>query len=71
MVIGIVKLEIHIFANITWSQYRWATWLDGYGLLRLSHTFLKLMAIALAKVEIKFFLISRHHMINESRDSMD
>ena len=28
------------------------------------------MAIVLAKLEIKLFLISRDHMVNESRDSV-
>ena len=71
MVIDVVKLEMHIFANITWSHDRWVTWLDGYGQLDLSHTWLKLVVIVLMKVEIKFFLISRDHMINKSRESMD
>ena len=52
MVIGVVKLEIYIFANKTWSHDRW----NGYGQLDLSHTLLKLVAIALAKVEMTFFL---------------
>ena len=52
MIIGIVKLESHIFANITWSHDRWVTWLDGYGQLDLSYTLLKLVAIVLMKVEI-------------------
>ena len=71
MVIGVVKLEMHIFANITWSHDRWVTWLDCYGQLDLSHTLLELVVIVLAKVEISFFLISRDYIINESRDSMN
>ena len=44
-------------------------WLDGCDQLNLSHTLLKLVVIALAKVEIKpFFCISRDDMINESHD---
>ena len=54
MVIGVVKLDMHIFANITLSHDIWVTSLDGYGQLDLSHTFRKLMTIVLAKVEIKF-----------------
>ena len=71
MVIVIVKLEMHIFVNITWSHDRWAPWLDGYGQLDFSHTLLKLVAIVLAKVQIKFVLTSRGHIINESHDPMD
>ena len=63
MVIGIVILEMHLFANITWSNDRWVPWLDGSGQLDLSHTLLKLVAIILAKVEVKLFLhiIWSHH----------
>ena len=61
MVIGVVKLEMQIFANITWSHHRWVTWLNGYGQLDLSHTLLLLVVTVLAKVEIKFFDIMRSH----------
>ena len=71
MVIGAVKLEMHIFMNITQSHYRWVKWLNGYDQFHLKHALLKLVAIFLAKVEIKIFLKSRDHTINESRDSMD
>ena len=73
MVIGIVKLESHIFANITWSHDRWVTWLDGYGQIDLSHTLLKLVVIVLKKVDIKikFILLSGDRMINESHDLME
>ena len=71
MVIGAVNLEMHIFANITWSHDRWVTWLGGSCQFGLSHTLIKLVTIVLAKVEIKLFLISRDQMINESRDSVD
>ena len=37
---------------------------------QLKPTLLKLVAIVLAKVNIKLFLISRGHIINESRDSV-
>ena len=50
MVIGIVKLEMHVFA-IMWSYDRWVTWLEGCGRLNWSHTLLKLVAIVLTKVE--------------------
>ena len=36
VVIGVVKLEVHIFANIAWSHDRWFMWLDGCGQL-ISH----------------------------------
>ena len=36
MVIGIAKLEMHLFENITLSHDRWVTWLDGCGQLNLS-----------------------------------
>ena len=55
MVIGIAKLEMHIFANITGPYDRWVTWLDGYGHFELSNTLLKLVAIVLAMVGIKFY----------------
>ena len=55
MAIAVVKLEMHLFTNITLSHDRWLTWLDGYGQLNLSHNLLKLVAIVLAKVEIKLF----------------
>ena len=55
MVIGVAKLEMLIFENITLSRDRWVTWLDGCGQLNLSHNLLKLVAIVLAKVEIKLF----------------
>ena len=29
MVIGIGKLEMHLFANIMLSHYKWVIWLDG------------------------------------------
>ena len=71
MVIGVLKLEMHLFANMTLSHDIWVTWLDGCGQLNLSYNLLKLVAIVLAKVEIKLFLKkSRDHMINESRDSV-
>ena len=70
MIIDVVKLEMHLFTNKTWSHDRWVTWLDGYGQLNLSHTLLKLVTIVLANVEIKLFLVSRDQMINESRDSV-
>ena len=60
MVIDVVKLERHLFTNITWSHDRWVTWLDGCGQLNLSHTLLKLVTTALAKVEI-FFNITWSH----------
>ena len=56
MAIGIVKLEMHLSANIMWSHDRWVTWLDGCGQLNLSHIFLKL-------VEIIFFA---YHVITGS-----
>ena len=56
MVISVVKREIHNFANLTLWHDRWNTWLDSFSQLDLSHTLLKLVAIALAKVEIKVFL---------------
>ena len=72
MVIDVVKLEMHLYTNITWSDNRWVTWLDGFGQLNLSHTLLKLVTIVLAKMEIKlFFNITRDQMINELRDSVD
>ena len=71
MVIGVVKLEVHISANLMLSHDRWDTWLDGFSQLDLSHTLLKLLAIVLAKVEIKIFLISLDHLINEWRDTAD
>ena len=72
MVIGVVKLEMHIFVNKTWSYDRSVTWLDGYGQLDLSQTLLKLMANALTKVDINLKKKKkRDYMINESRDSMD
>ena len=71
MVIGVVKLEVHISANLMLSHDRWDTWLDGFSQLDLSHTLLKLVAIVLAKVEIKIFLISLDHLINEWRDTAD
>ena len=37
---------------------------------QVCYILLKLVAIVLAKVEIKHFLISRDHIINDSRDSM-
>ena len=70
MVIDAVKLEMHLFTNITWSHDRWVTWLNGSIQLNLSHTLLKLVTIVPAKMEIKVFLISRDHMINESPDSV-
>ena len=60
MVIDVVKLERHLFTNITWSHDRWVTWLDGCGQLNLSHTLLKLVTTALVKVEI-FFNITWSH----------
>ena len=45
-------------------------WLDGCDQLNIRQALLKLVAISLAKVEIKLFRISRDHMINESRDSV-
>ena len=51
MVIGVVKLEMHLFANATWLHDRLVTWLDGCGKLNLSHTLLK----SVAKVEIKLY----------------
>ena len=71
MVIGVVKLEVHISANLMLSHDRWDTWLDGFSQLDLSHTLLKLVAIVLAKVEIKIFFISLDHLINEWRDTAD
>ena len=71
MVIGVVKLEVHISANLMLSHDRWDTWLDGFSQLDLSHTLLKLVAIVLAKVDIKIFLISLDHLINEWRDTAD
>ena len=71
MVIGVVKLEVHISANLMLSHDRWDTWLDGFSQLDLSHTLLKLVAIVLAKVEIKIFLITLDHLINEWRDTAD
>ena len=62
MLIGVEKLEMYLFAIITWSH-------DG-DWLNLIRTLLKLVAIVLPKVEIKLFLISRDHMINKSRDSV-
>ena len=56
MVIGVVKLDIHIIAKITLSHDRWVTWLDSCGQPNLSHILLKLVGIVLAKVEIKFSL---------------
>ena len=47
------------------------TWLNGCSQLDLSHILLKLVAIVLAKVEIKLFKKSRDNMINESGDSVD
>ena len=44
--------------------------LNGCSQVNLSHTLLKLVIIVLVKVEEKVFLISRDHMINESRDSV-
>ena len=61
MVIGAVKLEMHLFANITLLHDRWVTWLDGCGQLNLCNNLLKLVAIALTKVEIKFF--KKNHLI--------
>ena len=52
MVIGVAKLKMHLFANITLSHDRWVTWFDGFGQVNLSHNLLKLVAIVLAKVEI-------------------
>ena len=49
MVIGVVKVEMHIYANKMWSHNRWVRWLDGCGQLYLRKTFLKLVAIVLAK----------------------
>ena len=43
---------------------------DSMAVFNSSHTLIKLVAIILAKVEIKPFLILRDHMINESRDSV-
>ena len=43
MAIGVAKLEMHLFANITWSHDRWATWLDGWAQLNLRHTLLNLI----------------------------
>ena len=40
--IGLVKLEMYLFANIMWSVDRWAKWLDGRGQLNLSHTLAKI-----------------------------
>ena len=51
MVIGVVKQEMHLFANITWSHDRWVTWLDDCGQLNLSNTLLKLPAIIPVKVD--------------------
>ena len=47
------------------------TWLDGCSQHGLSHILLKLVAMFLAKVEIRFLKKSCDHMINESRDSVD
>ena len=55
MVIGVVKLEMHLFGNITWPHDRWVTYLNGNGQLNLSHALLKLVAVVLAKVDIKIF----------------
>ena len=70
MVIGVVKLEMRLIANITWSHDDMSHVTRGCGQLNLSHTMWKLVAIVLAKVEIKFFYLSRDHMTNESRDSL-
>ena len=70
MVIDVAKLEMHLFTNVMWSHGRWVTWLNGCSQLNLSHTLLKLVTLVLAKMEIKIFLISRDHMINESPDSV-
>ena len=64
IVIDTVKLEMHLSANITWSHDRWVTWLDGCDELSLCHTLLKLVVIALAKVEIKLLLAN--HVITWS-----
>ena len=45
---------MHIFVNITWSHDRWVTWVNGCGQLNLNHILLKLVAIVLVKMEIKF-----------------
>ena len=52
----VVKLEVQLFANTTWSHDKWITGVGGCGQLNLSPTLLKLVAIVLAKVEIKLFL---------------
>ena len=73
IVIGVVKLEMHLFANITWLHDRWVMWLDGCDQLNLSYILLKLVVIALAKVEIKLFFayhVITWLMINESHDSV-
>ena len=56
MVIGVVKLVMHLFAQIAWSNYRWVMWLDGCCQLNLSQILIKLVAIVLTEVEIKPFL---------------
>ena len=70
MVIGVVKLEMQLFAKTKWSHDRWIKCFDVCGQLTLSHTLIKLVAIILAKVGIKLFLISSNRMINESRDQV-
>ena len=59
MVFVIVKLVMHLFAHITWSNDRWVMWLDGCCQLDLSHTLITLVTIVLAKVEIKPFFAYR------------
>ena len=56
IVIGVVKLEMYLSANMTWLHDRWVTWLDGCDQLNLSHILLRLVVIALDEMEIKLFL---------------
>ena len=46
---------MHLFDDTMWLHDRWVAWLDVCSQLNLSHTLLKLVAIDLAKVEVKHF----------------
>ena len=55
IVIGLLKLAMHLFENIMLSRDKRITRLNSCGQLNLSHDLLKLVAIALAKVEKQRF----------------
>ena len=61
MVIGVVRLEMHLFANITWSHDRWVKWIDGCDQLNLSHTLAKIGCQWPSRGEDKAFFTD--HMI--------